>query len=292
MMAEHVIICALSASYYFLFALSFGLEYQTGRFFNIAHAGVYTFGAYMLFLFTGRLNIPLPLGATMAVLLSSVLGLVVYVAIYRYLRSRTSRNDILMLASFGVYLLMQNAISMAFGDDVKSVRFVSSAAGLSVAGVQVIPIQALIVLVAFAACVIAELTMRRTRAGLILRAVSGNPQLASLSGIRCDLVVLMSFAISSAWVGLAGLLVSLDLDMTPTMGLDVLLMGLTVTVIGGAGRPARMALVALALAGLQHGAVWTVGSEWNEAIAFAALLLFLAVKPNRMASLIGEPLIS
>ncbi len=60
-----------------------------------------------------------------------------------------------------------------------------------------------------------------------MRAVASDSELAKLSGIKSDRIILIAFAIGSALAGIAGILVALDVDMTPTMGMNMLLMGVS-----------------------------------------------------------------
>ena len=69
-----------------------------------------------------------------------------------------------------------------------------------------------------------------------MRAVANDPWLANATGIESDRVILFTFAIGSALAGFAGILISLDIDMTPTMGLNALMMGVVAVIVGGVGR--------------------------------------------------------
>ena len=80
--------------------------------------------------------------------------------------------------------------------------------------------------------------------------------------------------------GLAGILVALDVDMTPTMGMNALMMGVVVVIIGGVRSIPGIAAGALLLATAQHLGAWYIGSQWQEAIAFVVLVLFLLIRPE------------
>ena len=115
---------------------------------------------------------------------------------------------------------------------------------------------------------------------MVMRAVADDLELARVSGIDSDRIILWTFAISSALAGIAGILVAFDTDMTPTMGLNVLLMGVVAVIIGGSGSIPGVALGALFLGLAQHLGVWGISSQWQDAIAFIILLAFLLVRPE------------
>lgn len=112
-----------------------------------------------------------------------------------------------------------------------------------------------------------------------MRAVANDAELADISGINSDKVIFWTFAIGSGLAGIAGILISFDLDMTPTMSMNALLMGVVVVIIGGVGS-IPIALGALLLGMAQNLGAWNVGSQWQEAIAFAILLIFLLFRPQ------------
>jgi branched-subunit amino acid ABC-type transport system permease component len=90
----------------------------------------------------------------------------------------------------------------------------------------------------------------------------------------------LAFAIGSSLAGLAGILVALDVDMTPTMGMNALMMGVVAVIIGGINSIPGIVLGALLLATAQHLGAWFIGSQWQDAIAFVILVLFLLFKPE------------
>jgi branched-subunit amino acid ABC-type transport system permease component len=67
--------------------------------------------------------------------------------------------------------------------------------------------------------------------------------------------------------------------MTPTMGLNALLMGAVAAIIGGIGSIPGAAIGALILAFAQQFGVWKIPTQWQDAIAFAVLLVFLVMRP-------------
>jgi branched-chain amino acid transport system permease protein len=113
-----------------------------------------------------------------------------------------------------------------------------------------------------------------------MRAVANDSELASLSGIDSDRVILWAFAIGSALAGVAGILIALDVDMTPTMGMDALMIGVVAVIIGGANSIPGIALGALLLGLAQQFGVWYISSQWQDAIAFVILLVFLLFRPQ------------
>jgi branched-subunit amino acid ABC-type transport system permease component len=101
-----------------------------------------------------------------------------------------------------------------------------------------------------------------------------------MTGINSDRVIFWAVALGSVLAGIAGILVALDVDMTPTMGMNALLMGVAAVIIGGVDSLPGVALGALLLGMAQHLGVWKISSQWQDAIAFFILLMFLLFRPQ------------
>ena len=269
----------ISSSIYILIAVSFAVIYRTVRFFHFAHAVVFTSGAYFTFLFHKLTGIPLALAIPIAIALASVLGCGMEVLVYRTLRKKQTSPMVLLLASLGMYILLQNTISMVFGDDTKSIRSGVVKEGLPVFGARITPIQIIIIITSIVLIIAVALWLKKSRMGKAMRAVANNAELARISGIQSDRVILWTYALGSALAAVAGILVALDVDMTPTMGLNALIMGVVVMIIGGVGSIPGLALGALLLGLAQHLGVWKISSQWQDAIAFIILFVFLLVRP-------------
>lgn len=269
----------IAGSVYALVALGFALIYGTTRFFHFAHGAVYTAGAYLTYALAALYHLPLGVAISAAVLLSCLLGLLTEVVVYRPLRRKYAATLVLLIASLGLYVVIQNVISVIFGDDIRSIRSGIVQEGFNVLGARITPVQAVTLGVAVVLFVAVGLVMSRTRVGKALRAVANDPELALISGVNSERVILSAFAIGSGLAAVAAILVSFDVDMVPTMGMNALLMGVVATIIGGIGSIPGAAVGGLLLGLAQHLGVWKIGSQWQDSIAFAILLVFLLVRP-------------
>ena len=263
-----------------LVSFSFYLIYTTNKFFHFANAVVFTSGAYFTFLFSQLLGLSFYTSMPLAVLCSCLLGCLMELAIYKPLRKKKSPSIILLLASLGIYIVLQNIISMVFGDDTKSIRTWPVVEGLNIFSARITPVQMIIIASSIILLLLVSCYLYFSRTGKAMRAVANDPELAKISGIHSNKVILISFAIGSAIAGITGILISLDVDMTPTMGMNMLLMGVVAMIIGGVGSIWGIVLGSLLLATTQNLAVWYISSQWMDAVTFVILLLFLLFKPE------------
>ena len=272
----------ISASTILLIALGFALVYRTVRFFHFAHAIVFTSGAYFAFACHEWAGLPLVLAVPAGVLLSACVGCLIELMVYRPLRSRNASSLVLLLASLGVYIALQNIVSMFFGDDTKLLRIGSVSEGIDLLGARITPVQIATVITAVALTAAVVVCLTKTRVGLALRAVASDKSLSSISGVPGDLVILVAFAAGSALAATAGVLVALSSDMTPTMGMNPLMLAVVAVIVGGAGKTYGLICASLFLAGAQQTVVWHFGAQWQDPMAFVILLLCLLCHPGRL----------
>jgi len=168
---------------------------------------------------------------------------------------------------------------MLFGDDTKSIRSGVVKEGINIFGARITPIQIVIIITAIVVTILIILFYKKTQLGRSMQAVASDRELAEYTGINTNRVILWSFAIGSGLAALAGILVALDVDMTPTMGMNALLMGVVVMIVGG-NNIKGMVCAALLLGFAQNFGVWYISSQWKDAIAFIILVLFLLFKPE------------
>lgn len=270
----------IAGSVFSLIAIGFGLIYTTTRFFHFAHGAVYTSGAYFAYLFYIILHIPAYLAFPLAVVGASALGAGMELCVYRPLRRKNATPMVLLIASLGLFVILQNLISLFFGDDIKSIRTAPVEVGLPFLGARITPIQITIIVVSVILIIATALILKFTRMGKALRAVASNPQLAKVSGIEPNRTILFAFILGSALAGASAILIALDIDMTPTMGFPALMMGVVAVIVGGVGNIAGAAAGGFLLGIALHLGVWQISSKWQYAIAFGILLVFLLFRPQ------------
>lgn len=277
----------IAGSTYGLVALGFSLIYSVGRFFHFAHAAVIVCAGYSLLLLTTQLHVPLTIAIVVSMLISSVLGVIMEVGIYSSLRKKRASSSVLLLASLGLYIVIQNTISLICGDDLHSLLSSGVGASIVVLNSRITGFQTIIVLVNGLLYALVGSIILRTETGKLIRGVACDPELALICGVNADRLILFVFALGSVLAGVAGILIACDTNLTPTMGFNALLMGIVAAVIGGIGK-LRGAIIGGVFIGLvQHLGVWKVATQWQHAIVFVVLVIFLLLRPQ---GVFGKPL--
>lgn len=182
-------------------------------------------------------------------------------------------------ASIGLYVVLQNLISLGFGDETLVLRQSPIAVGQKVGDAYVTWPQKLMIVAGgllFAGTVV---LLSTTRLGRGIRGVASNPDLCVLLGLNAARITHWSIGIGSALAAVAGILSALDSDMTPTMGFRLLLNGVIVMIIGGVTSISGFAWAALLLSAAQHLAAYFLDAKWMDTVAFIILIGFLIWKP-------------
>lgn len=277
----------ISAAIYTLAGLSFALIFNTARFFHFAHSVVFTIGAYSTYLLMVKLNYPFVVAMVGSFVVVFIIACLFDLTVYRPLRGRHSSNSVLLLASLGLLIALQNFISLIFGDETKSLRIGKAWSGLEIWEARITSIQLIIIIVSFALSTILWIIINKTKAGKIVQAVSMDPELSVIFGIRPDRVIRWVFVLGSLMAALTGILMAFDSDMTPSMGFNVMLMGVIAVIVGGKMNFIGTCAASLLIGIVQHIVAWRLSTQWQYAIVFAILILFLIIRPQ---GLFGKPL--
>jgi branched-chain amino acid transport system permease protein len=278
-MVNFLILFICSSSIYLLIALSFLVIFNTIRFFHIAHAVVITLGAYFTYLFFIQLQLSLFIAIPLAIIFSTLIGVLCELIVYKPMRKKSLPPLAYLIASIGLYVVIQNIISLVWGDDTKTLRTGEVRVGNEFLGAYITDIQIVIIAVSLVLFILVLLFNKYSKTGKAIRAVSANPELSNIFGINSNKIILISFVVGSALGSIAGILSAFDTNMTPTMGFNLLLYGVVAMIIGGVGSYKGLIGGALLVASAQHLAAYYIDTKWMDAVAYIILILFLIWKP-------------
>ncbi|MGA3115277.1 MAG: branched-chain amino acid ABC transporter permease [Syntrophobacteraceae bacterium] len=270
-------------SVYGLFAVGYTLVFGVLDILNLAHAAIFTLGALTALWLTTAGALSIWIAFPLATLVSGALGLVLDRVAFAPLRRRADSNLSGLISSIAMAIIFESAALGIFG--ARTVRFPE---GIFInrvwrfGSVTVTSLQVEIVLTALALMLALTAFVRHTRAGRAIRAVAESERTARLLGINVDGVIALTFFISSALGGVAGILYGLYFDaLAPDMGRSIELKGLAVIVLGGMGSIPGAILGGIAF-GLSE--VFTVAltgtSNLRDAVAFSVLFAILVLKPS------------
>ncbi|MBI3942323.1 MAG: branched-chain amino acid ABC transporter permease [Chloroflexi bacterium] len=212
-----------------------------------------------------------------------LVGIVMDYRTVRPLQQRQSTRLAPMISSIGASIVLVSLAQGFFGAQVS--RFppqIFPITPYSLGGVAVIaPIQILVLGLAVLLMIGLRLLLGRTQLGRSIRAIAWSERTAQLLGINVDLVVALTFFLSGALAGAAGVLLGLAFNrLEPAMGSEVELAGLTVIIVGGMGSVGGAALAAFLVGMIRVLSVAYIDSSFRDAFVFSLLILVLLVRPS------------
>lgn len=214
-----------------LFVVSIGLYVTYGvlRIVNMAHGAMMMVGAYLA-AFACHAGMPFVPSLLIAAAAVGLLGIVVEHIVIRPLHSREDLST--LLATWGIGLMLSESIRIFFGPSGTSIELPTNTL-LRFAGVPYPMYSVALVTFAAGAFAVTAAILAFTRAGVVLRAIIENPQLAALRGFRVDVVRALAFGFGSALTACAGTLVGPIAGITPTMGDEFTVLAFLVVIVAG-----------------------------------------------------------
>lgn len=273
-----------TGSVYALVALGYSMVYGIILLLNFAHGDIIMIGAYTAFYAMTAFHLHPIFSVVLAVITSTLLGVVIEKVAYTPLRSAPRLS--LLITAIGISFLLENGAQLLFGADTKSMDTLVPG-NVTFGPVTVSYTAILTIIVAVIAMVALTLLVQKTKLGKAMRAVSEDMGAAQLMGISLNKTISFTFAVGSALAGIGSVLYLCAYSQaSPTMGSMLGLKAFVAAVLGGIGSIPGAMVGGFAI-GLLEALVAAVGlSVWKDAVVFAILIVVLLVKPS---GIMGHP---
>lgn len=269
---------------YSVASLAYALIYNTTRIFHIALAVIYVAAAYIFWQASIAFDLPVAVGILISVIVTALLSLAIERYVYYPLHRTKATLNVVLVSSIGVFIVLTNVVAMLWGNETKT--FSSDISRVfSYGNVIITSKQLLQAVVSAAVIVVFFLLLNITRTGLHIKAVRDDPELYQVQGFSLSKIRFTAFILSGVMISLASCLTVWDIGMDPYVGMPILLNAIVALIIGGLGRFEACIIGGLTLGILQALVVWQWSAQWQEAITFVVLILFLFFRPR---GFIGE----
>ena len=267
----------LAGCIYALFAMGLTLIYGVLNFVNFAHGELIMWGAYFLLLALAEpFALPLYAAVPVALGMTALLGAGMDFAVFRHLR-RSNRLT-LLIAAIGLSFFLRNAAQLFWGAEVRTYGF-EIRPGLRWFGVSLTPQQLVIIVISFLCIVGVYLLFFKSRIGKSMRALADNLDLARISGIHTGKAILWAWIISSLLAGTGGILMAMDTNLHPEMGVANLIKAFAAALIGGVGNLWGALIGGLIIGLAENIAVLFISPGYKDAVAFLIMVLILLSRP-------------
>ncbi len=282
MLGQFLINGIITGILYSLLAIGFALVYNTTKLFHIVAAAIYVFAAYMFYLFSVTLGMPVLMAAIIAIILTMGLNLLTDVSVYRPLKKRNASNNVAFVASIGMMTVIVNLIALCFGNETKVID--NTIHRSFTFGSVIITTPQIWQLVVGGLVIAAFLVFIGLSSwGVRFRALSADSVLFETLGDNTANTRTFVFLMSGAFIALASCLTVYDIGLDPHMGMNVFFNAMVAMIIGGVGRFGTCVLGGITLGVLQALTVFQFSSNWQNAVTFVLLLILLFIRPQGIA---------
>lgn len=276
----------VNGSFYAILSLGLAVIFGLLRVINFAHGANYMMGAmlaYLLFVFTGASYWTSLYAAPLLV------GGLAFMVERRLIRPLYTADPLFnLLLTFGLALLVEGGFRYFFGSSGAPYAVPELLRGSFDLGVVVLPVYRVwVVFVSAVVCAGVWLIIERTRVGGLLRAATENAALVQVFGINVPLLKSITFAFGAGLAGLAGVLAAPIYQVSPLMGVNIIIVTFAIVVIGGMGSIAG-AIVSGYLLGLIEALTKIFYPEASTIIIFAVMGLVLLIRPSGLLGTIDE----
>ena len=275
---QHVLNATILGGTYALLGIGLTLIFGIMRVVNFSHGELYSFGAYMVFLFAMVLDTNFFLALIAAMALGVALGALIEFVLLRPLRGASI--DTTMLVMIGAWIALQNTEQLVWTGVAKSINHPFPVEPLVLGPVSVSWSRVFVFAVAVLLIVGAHLLIHRTKLGKAMRATFQDRETASLMGVSINAIHTATFALGSGLAAAAGALLGPVFVVTPTMGDMAALKAFAIVILGGLGNFMGATLGGFMLALVEEMGAGYISSGYRDAMGFLIIIVVLFFRPT------------
>lgn len=261
-----------------LAAVGLTLTYGILRLSNFAHGDFMTLAAYLTwFANTNGVNLWVAMGigcggTIAAMLLSEWL-------LWKPMRDKRATSTTLIIISIGLALFIRNGVLLIWGGSNQNYQ-VPIIAAQDVMGIKLEYYRLIVIGMAIAAMIGLHLLLQKTKVGKAMRAVADNVDLAKVSGINVEWVVIWTWIITAVLTALGGSMYGLITTLKPNMGWFLILPMFASVILGGIGNPYGAIAGGLIIGIAQEVSVPWFGTSYKMGVALLLMIVILFVRPQ------------
>lgn len=260
-------------------SVGFTLQFAVTDVLNLAYAGVMIFGAFLAYA-VNQAGLSVWLGLVVAVAACALVSVLLNVGVYAPFQRRGTAPITMVIVSLGMTLIIEFGVGAVSGGTAVSYTMGNGpalqAGGLNLTGVQVV-----IMVLAVLVMVAVHGLLRYTKLGKAMRATAANRSLARNCGIRASRVITLTWAITGALCGLAGVVFAIDAGSFDATSTDIfLILILAAVFLGGPGQAYGAMLGALVIGLATEVSAVFIPADYKYVVAFVVLLVMLGVRPT------------
>jgi len=244
---------------------------------NLAQGDFVIMGGYLAFtLSESPFNLHPILSIPLVFVIMFIFGWVLYQTIIRRVIERDLFTS--LLATFGLAIVIQQLINLAYGPDVQTIRSEMAIREFFEGEVTIADIKFVSFILAMIMGLMITIFMKKSRMGRAIRATSQNARAARIMGIDTDRVYAFTFSLNAAICGIAGVLISMIWVIQPFFGMTHSIRAFVIVTSAGFGNLIGVILSALGLGAVEQFSGFILGAEFQQATVVGLLVGVLIIR--------------
>ncbi len=260
-------------------AIGLSMIYKTLNFVNFAHGDFVAFAAFIAFFANTELGVHIAVAFSIAILATILLGVSLEKVVWLPMRRKNASRTTLIIISIGFALVLRNTLLFIWGGSTRCYD-IPVRRGFDLFGATITHNQFLVIIVAFILMFLLHYLLSRTMIGKAMRAISDNIDLARISGINVDRVILWTWVIGLGLAASGGVLYGLVTAIRPGMGWYLLLPMFAAIILGGIGNPYGTIAGGMVIGLSQELSTAVLPTEYKFAVSFVVMAVMLLIKPE------------
>lgn len=278
-----ILLGLVNGSFYAVLSLGLAVIFGLLNVINFAHGAFFMMGAFFAWMGLHYLGVNYWVMLFVSPLLVAGAGIILERGLLRHLYQLDHLYGLLL--TFGVVLLIEGFFRSIYGVSGLPYPVPSALQGGIDLGFMYLPIYRLWVVVAsMTLCLVVWLLVEKTQLGALLRAATSNPKLVEAFGVNVPLMVTLTFGCGVAMAGFVGVLAAPIMQVSPSMGANLIVVVFAVVVIGGMGSILGSIVTGLGL-GVLEGLSKVYWPEAANTVVFLIMVIVLVLRP---AGLFGK----
>lgn len=268
---------------YGLIAIGYVLIYNAWGVLNFAQGDMVMIGAFAILIAHVYMGLPLLIAFPIAIIMCCIIGFLVEISAFRPLID--ANNTRRLIATIGVGIFLRNLVRVIFGADPYPFPSIFGNTAVNIGELKIIPQNIWNTVIGFGLVVLLSLFLKQTHIGKSMRATAQDREAARLMGINVKKNMSITFIISSALGGFAGMLICPVFFVIPTLGTLMGNKGFAGALLGGITSNPGSMIGGISLGILESFGAGYFSSSVQAGIAYAVLFLVLIFLP---AGLLGK----
>ncbi|HYF83832.1 MAG TPA: branched-chain amino acid ABC transporter permease [Clostridia bacterium] len=280
MLIQLIIGSLMIGSVYGLLALGYSLIYKASGQMTFVQGELLMLGAFLGLTFYGIMGLPFLVALLLTVVIMFIFGMLIEKFLIRILLKRGATGIYIVLATIGLSILLQNAAMLIWGSRVFQFPSIFGKSLINIGGINIVPESLLALGVSLLCMVALHIFMSKTKFGTSMRAAAQDPMAASSLGINVPFTTAVTWGLSSALAGIAGIMIGPMYGVSITMGSMVGLKGFAGSVIGGYGDMYGAIVGSTLLGFIETFVAGYISSVFKDFISFFVLIVIMIFMPT------------